>query len=52
MIEFLGIVIESFGKYVTMLFELPFYGTVSWGIMLLSLYIFAVILGYLGSRYK
>ena len=52
MVHDLNTVISCFGKYVKMLFELPFYGTVSWGYMLLALYIVALLLIFLGGRYK
>lgn len=52
MLDYLNTVISSFGKFVTMLFELPFYGGVSWGYMLLALYIVALLLIFLGGRYK
>lgn len=52
MLDYLNTVISCFGKYVKMLFELPFYGTLSWGYMLLALYIVALLLIFLGGRYK
>ena len=52
MLDYLNTIISSFGKFVKMLFGLPFYGSISWGYMLLSLYIIAVLLFFLGGRYK
>lgn len=52
MLDYLNTVISCFGKFVMMLFELPFYGSVSWGYMLLALYIVALLLIFLGGRYK
>lgn len=52
MLDYLNTIISCFGKFVKMLFELPFYGGISWGYMLLTLYIIAVLFIFLGGHYK
>lgn len=52
MLDYLNTIISSFGKFVMMLFDLPFYGSISWGYMLLTLYIIAVLFIFLGGHYK
>lgn len=52
MADFLESLIEIFGKYVVMLFELPFYGNVTYGYLLLAIYIAALILSFIIGRMK
>ena len=52
MLEFLNSLIEIFKKYVVMLFSLPFYGNVTFGYLLLAIYISALVLGFIIGRMK
>lgn len=52
MLEFISSLIEIFGKFVKMLFQLPFYGTVTYGYLLLAIYITAIILIFIVGRIK
>lgn len=52
MLDFFITVIRAFGSFVAMLFELPFVGSVSYGHMILGLYVAAVVLFYLIGRLK
>lgn len=52
MLDYFTTVINAFGRFVAMLFELPFIGAVSYGHMILALYISAVVLIFLGGKFK
>ena len=52
MLDYFTTVIRAFGSFVAMLFELPFIGAVSYGHMILGLYVSAVVLFYLVGRLK
>lgn len=52
MLDFLKALIGSFGEFVSLLFTLPFYGNVSYGHMLLALYVTAMVLIYLGGKFR
>ncbi len=52
MLDFIHAILNAFAQYVRMLFQLPFYGSVTWGYALLALYIIALILFVLGGRFK
>ncbi|MCM1342670.1 MAG: hypothetical protein NC305_04010 [Lachnospiraceae bacterium] len=52
MLEYFSTVIRAFGSFVAMLFELPFIGAISYGHMILGLYVSAVVLLYLVGRVK
>jgi len=52
MLDWLMGIAEIFGNFVKMLFELPFYGSVSYGYILLAVYVMALILIFLGGRFK
>lgn len=52
MMDFFMAVIQAFGSFVSMLFDLPFVGAVSYGHMILGLYVSAVVLFYLVGRLK
>lgn len=52
MLDFINTMIEIFGKFVKMLFALPFYGNVTYGYLLLAIYIAAIILLFLIGRMK
>lgn len=52
MLDYFTAVINAFGKFVSMLFTLPFIGAVSYGHMILGLYVSAVVLFYLVRRVK
>lgn len=44
MLDYFTTVIRAFGSFVSMLFELPFIGAVSYGHMILGLYVSALVL--------
>lgn len=52
MLDYFTAVINAFGKFVSMLFDLPFIGAVSYGHMILGLYVSSVVLIYLGGKFK
>lgn len=52
MLDYFMAVIQAFGDFISMLFELPFIGSVSYGHMILGLYISAIVLFYLVGRVK
>lgn len=52
MLDYFNTIIQAFGNFVAMLFELPFIGAVSYGHMILGLYVSAVVLFYLVGRLK
>lgn len=52
MLDYFTSVINAFGQFVSMLFELPFIGAISFGHMLLGLYVSAVVFFYLIGRVK
>lgn len=52
MLDFINTMIQIFGKFVKMLFELPFYGNVTFGYLLLAIYIAAIILIFLIGRMR
>lgn len=52
MLDFINVILNAFKSYVLMLFQLPFYGSVTWGYALLALYIIALILFIVGGRFK
>lgn len=52
MLDYFTAVINAFGRFVSMFFDLPFMGSVSYGHMILALYISAVVLFFLGGRFK
>lgn len=52
MLEFIETVIDIFGKFVRMLFNLPFYGSVTYGYLLLAIYVAAIVLIFLMGRMK
>lgn len=52
MLGYFDTVIHAFGDFVSMLFDLPFIGPVSYGYMILGLYVSAVVLFYLVRRLK
>lgn len=52
MTEYIEYFITMFGQFVTALFNLPFIGSVSYGFMLLGIYIIALILFVFGSRLR
>lgn len=52
MLEFIEAMIKIFGNFVKMFFELPFYGNVTYGYLLLAIYVAAVILFFLIGRMK
>lgn len=52
MLDFWETLIQIFGKFVYMLFELPFYGNVTYGFLLLAIYIAVLIFGFVIGRMK
>ncbi len=52
MFEFVTAMIDIFAKFVKMLFELPFYGNVTYGYLLLAIYVAAIILFFLIGRMR
>lgn len=50
--EFLSALWTAFSSFVEMLFELPFYGGVSYGHLLLAVYIVALVFSFLIGRVK
>lgn len=52
MLDYFITVIRAFGEFVSMFFELPFIGPVSYGHMILGLYVSAVVLFFLMGRLK
>lgn len=52
MLDYFNAVIRAFGSFVSMLFELPFIGAISYGHMILGLYVSAMVLFYLVRRIK
>lgn len=52
MLDWLDFVASMFGKFVQMLFRLPFYGDVSYGFMLVAVYVIALLLVFLVGRLK
>lgn len=52
MLDFIVALIDIFGKFVKMLFELPFYGNVTYGHLILAIYIAAIILFYVIGHMK
>lgn len=52
MAEYIEYFISMFVAFVKALFELPFIGAVSYGYMLLGIYVVALLLFVLGSRLR
>lgn len=52
MLDFINAMIEIFGKFVKMIFELPFYGNVTYGYLILAIYVAAIILFFLIGRMR
>ena len=52
MLDFIVALIEIFGKFVKMFFELPFYGNVTYGYLLLGISITAMVFYFLISRMR
>ena len=52
MLDFIQALITIFGRFVRMLFELPFYGNVTYGYLLLAIYIVALVLFFLVGRLR
>jgi len=52
MLDFIQTMIKIFGDFVKMFLAAPFYGTVSYGYLLLAIYIVAIILIFLIGRQR
>lgn len=52
MLDFIHGILLAFAQFVKMLFDLPLYGSVTWGYALLALYIIALILFFTVGRFK
>lgn len=50
--DFLTSMWTAFASFVQMLFELPFYGGISYGHLILAIYIAALVFGFLIGRVK
>lgn len=52
MLDWINAFIQAFSSFVTMLFSLPLYGSLTWGYALLAIYVSALVLMILGGRFK
>ena len=52
MADFFDLIWQIFRSFVSMLFELPFYGSISYGHLILAIYIAALVLGFFISHVK
>lgn len=52
MLDWFKALANIFNSFVKMLFDLPFYGGVTFGYVLLAVYVIALILIYVGGKFK
>lgn len=52
MLDFVSALLSAFGEFVKMLFALPFYGNISYGNMLVAIYVIGMILFFLIGRMR